>query len=324
VVSVGVLPKSAAYKTYLVEGKVNVLLRGETPQVMVVTGMSGVGSAVFTEDGKAAGYVNAQPDQPGWLNDPRDPMRQIHDPPKFFIPSRDFLQSLSDPPVAGKTMKLPWLGVPQQAMAGLNKDVAETLGLKDVPAVELGDIIPGSPAAKAGIKAGSVVVKMNGESLERGDEPEELPMILMRKIRGMKIGDKVKLSVIEGSSKEPKDIEVTLTERPPGANLAERYYAEDMGFSVREIVFIDTYVRKLPAEQKGVVVSLIKPQSSAQTARLQREDLITEMNGKPVEGLQSFKKMYEAQRKDKPREAIVLVVVREGNNQTIRVEPPQE
>jgi serine protease Do len=251
-------------------------------------------------------------------------MRQIHDPPTFFVPSRDFLQSLSDPPVAGKTMKLPWLGVPQQAMAGLNKDVAETMGLKDKPAVELGDIIPGSPAAKAGIKPGSVIVKVNGQPLERGDEPEELPMILMRQIRRMKIGDTVKLSLIESSGKEPKDVDVTLTERPPGANLADRYYAEDMGFSVREIVFIDTYARKLPAEQKGVVVSLIKPQSSAATARLQREDLITEMNGKPVEGLESFKKMYEGLRKDKPKEAMVLVVVRDGNNQTIRVEPPQE
>ena len=324
VVSVGVLPKQATYKTYLVQGAVSATLRGEAPQIMVVTGLSGVGSVVFTEDGKAAGFVNAQPELPAWLNDPRDPMRAVNNPPKFFIPSRDFLQSLSDPPVAGKTMKLPWLGVPQQAMAGLNKDVAESLGLKDVPAVELGDIIPGSPAEKAGIKPGSVIVKLNGEALERGDEPDELPMILMRKIRRMKVGDKVKLSVIEGSKKEPKDVEVTLTERPPGANLANRYYAEDMGLSVREIVFIDTYVRKLPSEQKGVVVALIKPQSSAASARLQREDLITEMNGKPVDSLDAFKTAYEALRKDKPRDPLVLVVVRDGSTQTIRVEPPQE
>jgi serine protease Do len=323
VLSMGVLPKNAAYKTYLVQGIVNANLRGETPQSMVITGLSGVGSAVFTADGKAIGFVNVQAEVPAFLNDPRDPMRPVTDPPKFFTPTRDFMQSLSDPPVAGETMKVPWLGVPQSAMAGLNKDVAESLGLKNVPAVELGDIIPSSPAAKAGIKPGTIVLKMNGKELERGDEPEELPMILMRSIRRMKIGSKVTLSVIEGSDKKPKDVEVTLEERPKGANLAERYYAEDLGFSVREIVFIDTYVRKLPGEQKGVVVSMIKPQSSAATARLQREDLITEVNGKAVAGLKEFEEIYKELRKTKPKDAMVLVVLREGNTQTIRVEPPQ-
>ncbi len=47
------------------------------------------------------------------------------------------------------------------------------------------------------------------------------------------------------------------------------------------------------------------------------------MNGKPIKTLEEFKKEYEAIRKDKPREALVVVVLREGNNQTIRIEPPQ-
>jgi serine protease Do len=324
VLSVGLLPKNAAYKTYQAQGVVSATLRGETPQVMVLTGLTGVGSVAYTPDGKAIGFVNVQQDMSAWLNDPRDPMRSVNNPPKFFIPARDFAQSLSDPPVAGEMLKLPWLGVPQSAMAGLNKDVAESLALKDVAAVELGDIIPGSPAAKAGIKPGTIVVKLNGKDLERGDEPEELPMILMRTIRRMKVGSKVTLSVIEGSEKKPKDVTVTLEERPKGANLADRFWAEDLGFGVRDVVFIDTYARKLPMDQKGVVVSMIKPSSSAATARLQREDLITEVNGKNVDGLKDFEEMYKNLRKEKAREAMVLVVLREGSTQTIRVEPPQE
>jgi S1-C subfamily serine protease len=323
VVAFGILPKNAAYKSYMVPAIVNANLRGEVPQVLVVGGLASVGGVVFNGDGKAVGFINTFGEQAPWLNDPRNPLGAVADPPKFFVPSRDFLQSLSDPPMAGQQMKLPWLGVPQTAMAGLNKDVAESLGLKDQPAVELGDIIRNSPAAKAGLKPGTIVLKMNGKPLERGDEPEELPMILMRTIRRMKVGDKVTLSVIEGREKTPKDVVVTLEERPPGANLAKRYYAEDLGFSVREMVFVDRYVRKLDDDAKGVVVALIKPQSSAASAKLQREDLVQEMNGKAVTDLKQFQSDYKALRKEKPREAIVLVVLRENATQTIRIEPPQ-
>jgi hypothetical protein len=47
------------------------------------------------------------------------------------------------------------------------------------------------------------------------------------------------------------------------------------------------------------------------------------MNGQPVTDLEQFRKAYEAVRKEKPRDAIVLVVLRDGNTQTIRLEPPQ-
>ena len=51
--------------------------------------------------------------------------------------------------------------------------------------------------------------------------------------------------------------------------------------------------------------------------------MITEMNGKPVENVDEFKSDYEKLRKDKPREAVVMVVLREAGTETIRIEPPQ-
>lgn len=325
IASIGLLPKNGGYKTYLTRGTVSANLRGEIPQVLVVGGgLAGISSPVFNAAGKAIGLVNTQPEHSPFLNgDFRTSLVPLLSPPLFFVPTFDLEQSLKNPPKAGETMKLPWLGVPQQAMAGLNKDVAESVGLKDQPAIELGDILKNSPAEKAGLKAGDIVVKLNGEPLERGDEPEELPMIFSRKIRRMNVGDTVTLSILESKDKPLKDVKVELSERPRGANLAERYYAEDLGFGVREMVFMDTYVRKLQPDAKGVVVAVIKPQSSAAAAKLQGNDLITEMNGEPVENLKQFKESLEAIRKDKPGEALVLVVIRDANTQTIRIEPPQ-
>jgi serine protease Do len=324
IMSVGLLPKSAAYKTYLTRGTAGAIVRGEYPQVLVVGGnLAALGSPVFNSEGQAIGLVNTQPEQVPFLNDPRAAFTNLANPPLFYVPSSDILQSISDPPKSGEPQKLPWLGLPSQAMAGVNKDVAESMGLKDQPAVELGDIIKNSPADKAGLKAGNIVVKVNGKPLERGDEPEELPGILARQIRRMKVGETVTLSVLTAKDEPLKETKVKLEERPKGANLAERYYAEDLGFSVRQMVFMDNYIRKLSEDAGGVVVALIKPNGSASAAKLQGNDLITEMNGHPIKDLAQFKKDYEATRKDKPRDALVLVVLREGNTQTIRIEPPQ-
>jgi S1-C subfamily serine protease len=324
--SVGLLPKDAGYKTYLYGGTAAAQLRGEVPMILVNGGLAAVGSPVFNAAGKAVGLVNIQSGQPVFLGDgnPRgNPLQAMMVPPRFFVPTRDFAQSLADPPTESEKLRVPWLGVPQSAMNGLNKDVAEVFGLVGQPAIELGDIIKDSPAAKAGLKSGDVIVKLNGEPLERGDDPDELPDIFVRKLRKIGVGKEITLSVLRGKGQPLTDIRVTLEERPKLANTAERYWAEDLGFGVREIVFSDTYSRRLPADQTGVVVSLIKPNSSAAAAKLNGEDLITELNGKPVANLAEFEKEYAALRKDKPREAVVLVVLRESNTQVIRVEPPQ-
>ena len=324
VFSVGILPEMANYKPYFMEAAVAAKLRGETPQVLVNGGLASVGSPVFGADGKAIGMVAWQPGQPVFLNNDQqsgNPLAAIMLPPKFYIPSRDFTASLADPPKPGEPLKLPWIGVPQ--LTGLNKDVAEVLGLANQPAIEIGEVIPNTPADKAGLKQGMIIVKMNGEPLERGDEPEELPMILRRKLLRMKVGQPVTFTVVTGKDQPKQEIKITLEEQPKRQNTAKRWFADDLGFSVREMVFMDTYQRKLAPDAKGVVVALLRPQSSAQAGDLRREDLITELNREPVTDLEQFKKAYQEFRKEKPREAVVMVVQREGNTKVIRLEPPQ-
>jgi serine protease Do len=348
VLSVGMLPKSAGYKTFFQSGTISTKLRGEVPTFLVTSGaLAAVGSPVFDLDGKAVGFVNGQgersyllhtqggrsfggrsrrPGAGGAADDDIDPLAAITVPPNLFVPASDFLFSLSDPPKPEEPLKLSWMGIPQ--LTGVNKEYAESLGLTNQPAVEIGDIVPDSPAAKGGLKTGMVIIKVNGKPLERGDLPEEIPGIMTRKFLKMHPGEKVTLTVIADPSQPKdsvKDIEVTLGDRPKRSNQAERYYADDLGFSAREIVFEDTYVRKLAADYKGLVVSMIKPQSPAATAKLEPNDVITQFNAEPITDLEKFKKDYQEFRKDKPKEAIVLVVLRsDQSTQTIRIEPPQQ
>jgi serine protease Do len=321
VVSVGLLPKAAGYKAYMTQTRVSANLRGPTPQVLVGgDGLGSVGSPVFNIDGKAIGMV--QMGMTGRGDEMRNPLAAVVFPPRMFTPTRDFELGLQDPPTAEKPLALPWIGV--SSLAGLEKEVAEYYGIKGQAAIQIGDVIPGGPAEKAGIKSGMIVLQVNGERLERGDQPDEIPQILMRKIRLQKVGSDLALSIItEPNQKEAKDFTLTLEERPMPVNKAQRFFARDLGFSVREMVFDDLYERNLPADTQGVIIALIQPDSSAQSAKLMFGDLIKEMNQTPVTSLPQFREFYESFRKDRPREAVVLEVLRGGNTQIIRIEPPQ-
>src|SRR5690606_23906966 len=143
VYSVGLLGKAAAYKTYLMTAYVGAHLRGETPTTLVSPGLVGVGGAVFNQQGQAIGFVESGSSI--FLNDmdPRRAMDSVENPPNFYVPASDFLFSLSDVPTPGEPQKLPWVGIPQ--MRGLSKEVAEEFGLKNQPAIEIGEVLPDTP-----------------------------------------------------------------------------------------------------------------------------------------------------------------------------------
>jgi serine protease Do len=239
------------------------------------------------------------------------------------VPARDFLQSLNDPPSPEKPLKLPWLGVAQ--LSGVDKEVSEFLHLNNEPAVQVGAVIPGFNAEKAGLKAGDIIVKCDGKPLERGDEPEEAAMILLRKVRRMAVGSTVSFTVLKPDQPGAATQEVTMTlgERPKQSNEAKRFFASDLGFAAREMVFEDRYDRRLPNDFKGVIIAMVKPSSSAQSAHLQINDVVTQINRTPVTDVDQFKKLYQDFRKASPHEAVVLEARRGVNTEVIRIEPPQ-
>ncbi len=319
--SVGLLPKPAGYHPYLMRAMVSAYLRGEIKQILVGDGgLSATGSPVFSADGKAIGFANAQSSSL-LLNDVKNVIVTLLDPPKLITPTPEFSQSLSDPPTPDHPLQLAWMGVPE--LNGLKKEEAEYFGLTNQPAVQIGGIITGTPVEKAGIQQGDIIVKFNGQPLERGDEPDELPMILRRQLIRLKPGTVVTLSILRGKAQPLKDIQVTLEARPKPPNLAERYWDEELGFGVREMVFIDAYALKLKPDTKGVVLTVVKQDSSAATGHLRIGDLITQLNGQPVTDLNSFKSAYQDFRKSHAHDAVVMVVRREGRAETIRIEPPQ-
>ncbi|HRK29465.1 MAG TPA: PDZ domain-containing protein [Tepidisphaeraceae bacterium] len=330
VTSIGMLPKDAGYSTYFQRGVIAARLRGEHPAWLVTGGGVGaVGAPVFNADGQAIGVVMGQMPQQPFLHTSNERRNQsivtlaaVNIPPALFTPTSDFMLSLTDPPTPEKPVALPWIGTPQ--LTGLEKDVAEAFGLQDQPAIEIGDVIKDSPAERAGLKVGQKIVKLNGKPLERGDNPEELPSIFGRTLRQMPIGTEITLSVLTEKDQPLTEVKVTLEQRPKDQRELRRFWAEDLGFSTRDVSFQDTYSRKQPANMEGVVVALTKREGAAAAARLEMGDIVTTLNGESVKDLDQFEAAYKALRSDKPREPVVVVVLKpDATTQTIKIEPPQ-
>ena len=326
VYSVGMLPRSGGYHSVLTQSIISAYLRGPVKRVQVAGGgLAGFGSPVFDATGTAIGIVGYEPPASIVLDDknPQQALLGSLATDRYYVPTAEFAIGLVDPPSADHPVVLSYTGLPE--LSGLKKEEAAYLGLDGQPVVQVGDVLADSPAAKGGMKRRDVIVKVDGKPLERGDVPEELPLILRHRLAQMPPGTTVTFGVLRGGPGQPlTNVPVTLGTRPEPANRAKRFWADDIGFGVREPVLIDRYARHLkPTDAGGVVVTVLKPEAGAQTAGLQPADLVVQVNGQPTPTLAAFKAAYGDYRKAHAHEAIVMVVKREGREQTIRIEPPQ-
>ncbi len=117
----------------------------------------------------------------------------------FVIPINRVKTILDQYKKDGKIVK-PYLGVVYQT---IDSDVAKVQGVPQGAFVRR--VVPGSPADKAGVEAGDIVTKINGQNL---DETNDLVSIL----NGLKAGDKVTIEVYR--DKQTKKLTTTLGESP--------------------------------------------------------------------------------------------------------------
>ncbi len=108
----------------------------------------------------------------------------------------------TSPPSAGATAPV-WLGVavtpvPEAVRAQLPESVAEGTG------VLVRQVVPGSPAERAGLKRNDLLLSFGGEPLTR-------PGDLVRRVRSAKPGDKVTIELLRRG--KPMQVEVTLEDR---------------------------------------------------------------------------------------------------------------
>lgn len=174
------------------------------------------------------------------------------------------------------------------------------LNLKNNKGALVVSVEEGSPAERAGLKRYDVIVEVNGQPVQNGND-------LRLKISDMEPGTKITLKIIrEGKEKE---LEATVEELEPeqGERPGQVSSGKDIGISVRALT--PSLARRYGFRTtEGLLITDVRPYSEADRRGLQRGDIILEINRKrvrTVEDLESVLKRSES------GDSIMLLIRRE-------------
>ncbi len=170
---------------------------------------------------------------------------------------------------------------------GALRDLAGFYALALNIGVLINSVDPGSPAARAGLRVGDILLSINGRKVD-GRFPEQLPPI-QNLIASQPVGSVLKLSVKRGN--DTRDFNVT-TEKLE-SRVGEEWAFEKWGLSVRKVSRSDARERQLP-DNTGVLVIGVQPGFPADVAGISRDDIIMKIKQQPVTSLEDIKAVYAA------------------------------
>ena len=200
-----------------------------------------------------------------------------------------------------------WLGVSIQEMT---PELAKSLGLKEKRGALVAEVVKGSPAEKAGIEQGDVILDFDGKEIVDSKD-------LLRTVASTPVGKSVTVKVsrdgkvvgrqVKLGEMEEKGVEVT---KAPSSR-------KSLGITVQNVT--PEMAKGLGLKKEtGVVVTRVEPGSPAADARIQVGDVIREVNRNPIKNVDDFVQKIE---KAKGQENVLLLVQRGQNNLFAAVTP---
>jgi serine protease Do len=178
----------------------------------------------------------------------------------------------------------------------LNESLAKSFGLSDTNGALVAQVIAGSPAEKAGIKAGDVILKMDGKVVTGAAELKNL-------VGQVRPGAAVKLTVHR--DKKTFDVSATVSERTPKA-LAEA--PTGSAGSAATSTDLGVTLEKVPAaaaekmgikEGVGLAIKQVNPDSVGGKMGLREGDVILEIDGKAASDVSAFNQEVKEAKKNK-------------------------
>jgi len=186
---------------------------------------------------------------------------------------------------------------------GVSPELAKAFGEAAPGGALVGDVEPGSPGEKGGLKKGDIIVALNGTPVTDSNQ-------LRMSIAMMAPGSTANLKVWRDGSE--RDLAVKLGEMPGEKEQAsarpENSQGALEGVTVGNVTDQAAQQLGLPADTKGVVVTGISPSSPVADSGLQEGDIIQEVNHQTVANVKDFDRAIQRAGKNP-----LLLVNRQGH-----------
>ena len=200
----------------------------------------------------------------------------------------------------------------------LNKDVAESLGLKNNKGAEVTQVEAGSPADKAGMRVGDVVIKYNGKDIDRFAD-------LTRMVLGTAPGTKATMTVWRRGA--PTELHVTVGEADAdnkvaarsGGKKGEKKSAEPAS-TANALGFVVSDLTAAQKHELGVTGGVIVEDTDgpAEAAGLRQGDVLLMLNNQDIVDARQFN---AAVAKLDPKRAAAVLVRRGSQAQHFSLRP---
>ncbi|MEI8277416.1 MAG: Do family serine endopeptidase [Hyphomicrobiales bacterium] len=187
----------------------------------------------------------------------------------FAIPANMVRVVVTSAKTGGSAVKRPWLGAKLQAVTA---DIADSMNLKRPAGALIANVAPAGPAAQAGLKAGDLIVSVDGQAVDDTNAFDyrfaTKPLGGNAKLGIMRAGQELVATVALQTAPELPREEITIRSRSPfsGAKVANLSPALSDELQLQNV-------------DNGVVVVDVDNGSYASNLGFQRGDVIQEVNG---------------------------------------------
>ena len=204
-----------------------------------------------------------------------------------------------------------WLGVIIQEVT---RELAESFGLPKATGALVAQVLADSPALKAGVEVGDIILEFNGEEVTRSSV---LPPI----VGATSIGEASRLVVLRNGEK--KELVVTIEELPEDDVIAAQQKGE-RPVSGKHLGMLLEPLSKDMIEKSGVKNGLLVRkvgEGPAQDAGIRPGDILVAINNRKITDIATLEKMIAALPKGRPA---AVLVQREGSPVFLALKPAQE
>lgn len=215
----------------------------------------------------------------------------------FAIPANMVKVVVASAKTGGKAVARPWLGAKLQAVTA---DIADSMGLKRPSGALIANVAPNSPAARASLKPGDLIVSVDGQDVE---DPNAFDYRFATK----PLGGTARLGIVRGGREQTVTVPLQIAPEMPREEIVIRSRSPFSGVKIANLSPALVDELQVRNAEEGVVIVDVDNGSYASNLGFQRGDVIQEVNGERISRTNDLERLSKTQNR-----AWRIVIVRNG------------